>query len=146
MIDDSREEHRMFIRLNDSNPALARSIVNESIPGIGRKEGILVRKTHEDSYTNTLYVVLEYYGMTPISRIKPRVRFKRSVYDGLSSSSPIIFLPDSFINFAELKRSDERPKKEIDEQGLQRFFCDGPIIQKLADDPALELVWGLFQI
>lgn len=135
-VDDSREEHRMFVKLNDSNLVLARSIVNESIPGVKKKEGILTRKTHEESYTSTLYVVLEHYGMTPISRIKPRVRFKRSGYDGLSSSNPILFPPDSVVNFVELKKPENKPKPD----SLEDIFCDGPVLQQLADDPALRLV------
>ena len=76
-----------------------------------KRDGILAQKVHEDSYTVTLYVLLKDYGLTPVFRIKPRIRFHRSNYDNLSSSAPLRYSLDDIIHFAELKRGVDLTEK-----------------------------------
>ena len=68
MVDDSREEHRMIIFGNDSDLVQEHLVKDE---GTTNQNGILQRKTHAESYTVTLYVLLKDYGLIPVIRIKP---------------------------------------------------------------------------
>lgn len=135
LVDDNREEHRMMIFGNDSQLVQKRLIVDNH----ANDSGILVQKVHEDSYTVTLYVILKDYGLTPVFRIKPRIRFHRSNYDGLSSSAPIQYSLNDIIHFAELKRGIELMDK-IDDIKLAEILGDAPSLLNMSDDPALQLV------
>ena len=135
LVDDNREEHRMMIFGNDSRLVQEQLIVDNNI----NESGILAQKVHEDSYTVTLYVLLKDYGLTPVFRIKPRIRFHRSNYDGLSSSAPLQYSLNDIIHFAELKRGTELMEK-IDDQKLAEILGDAPSLDNLTDDPALHFV------
>ena len=130
LVDDNREEHRMMIFGNDSRLVQERLIV---------EDGILAQKVHEESYTVTLYVLLKDYGLTPVFRIKPRIRFHRSNYDNLSSSAPLQYNLDDIIHFAELKRGVDLTEK-IDDAKLAEILGDAPALKDIADDAALQLV------
>jgi len=135
LVDDNREEHRMMIFGNDSRLVQERLIVENDAP----RDGILAQKVHEDSYTVTLYVLLKDYGLTPVFRIKPRIRFHRSNYDNLSSSAPLQYSFDDIIHFAELKRGIDLTEK-IDDAKLAEILGDAPALKDIADDVALQLV------
>ena len=135
LVDDNREEHRMMIFGNDSHLVQERLIVENA----AKRDGILAQKVHEDSYTVTLYVLLKDYGLTPVFRIKPRIRFHRSNYDNLSSSAPIRYSLDDIIHFAELKRGVDLTEK-IDDVKLAEILGDAPALKDVADDTALQLV------
>ncbi len=135
LVDDNREEHRMMIFGNDSRLVQERLIVEND----ATRDGILAQKVHEDSYTVTLYVLLKDYGLTPVFRIKPRIRFHRSNYDNLSSSAPLQYSLDDIIHFAELKRGIDLTEK-IDDVKLAEILGDAPALKDIADDVALQLV------
>ena len=135
LVDDNREEHRMMIFGNDSRLVQERLIVEDD----AKRDGILAQKVHEDSYTVTLYVLLKDYGLTPVFRIKPRIRFHRSNYDNLSSSAPLQYNLDDIIHFAELKRGVDLTEK-IDDAKLAEILGDAPALRDIADDAALQLV------
>ncbi|MDE0016635.1 MAG: hypothetical protein OXU51_10635 [Candidatus Poribacteria bacterium] len=135
LVDDNREEHRMMIFGNDSHLVQERLIVEND----AKRDGILAQKVHEDSYTVTLYVLLKDYGLTPVFRIKPRIRFHRSNYDNLSSSAPLQYNLDDIIHFAELKRGVDLTEK-IDDAKLAEILGDAPALKDIADDAALQLV------
>ena len=135
LVDDNREEHRMMIFGNDSRLVQERLIVEND----AKRDGILAQKVHEDSYTVTLYVLLKDYGLTPVFRIKPRIRFHRSNYDNLSSSAPLQYSFDDIIHFAELKRGVDLTEK-IDDVKLAEILGDAPSLKDIADDVALQLV------
>ena len=135
LVDDNREEHRMMIFGNDSHLVQDRLIVEND----AKRDGILAQKVHEDSHTVTLYVLLKDYGLTPVFRIKPRIRFHRSNYDNLSSSSPLQYSLDDIIHFAELKRGLDLTEK-IDDTKLAEILGDAPTLNDMADDAALQLV------
>ena len=135
LVDDNREEHRMMIFGNDSRLVQDRLIVEND----AQRDGILAQKVHVDSYTVTLYVLLKDYGLTPVFRIKPRIRFHRSNYDNLSSSAPIRYSLDDIIHFAELKRGVDLTEK-IDDVTLAEILGDAPALKDVADDAALQLV------
>ena len=135
LVDDNREEHRMMIFGNDSRLVQDRLIVEND----AQRDGILAQKVHVDSYTVTLYVLLKDYGLTPVFRIKPRIRFHRSNYDNLSSSAPIRYSLDDIIHFAELKRGVDLTEK-IDDVKLAEILGDAPALKDVADDTALQLV------
>ena len=135
LVDDNREEHRMMIFGNDSRLVQERLIVEEDT----NWDGILAQKVHADSYTVTLYVLLKDYGLTPVFRIKPRIRFHRSNYDNLSSSAPIRYSLDDIIHFAELKRGVDLTEK-IDSAKLAEILGDAPALKNITDDAALQLV------
>ncbi len=135
LVDDNREEHRMMIFGNDSRLVQDQLIVESK----AKSEGILAQKVHADSYTVTLYVLLKDYGLTPVFRIKPRIRFHRSNYDNLSSSAPIRYSLDDIIHFAELKRGVDLTEK-IDDVKLAEILGDAPALKDVTDDPALHLV------
>ncbi len=135
LVDDNREEHRMMIFGNDSRLVQERLIVEND----AQRDGILAQKVHEDSYTVTLYVLLKDYGLTPVFRIKPRIRFHRSNYDNLSSSAPLQYSYDDIIHFAELKRGIDLTEK-IDDVKLAEILGDAPALKNIADDVALQLV------
>ncbi len=135
LVDDNREEHRMMIFSNDSRPVQERLIVSNK----ANDHGILAQKVHEESYTVTLYALLKDYGLTPVFRIKPRIRFHRSSYDNLSSSAPLQYSLDDIIHFAELKRGTVLMEK-IDDAKLAEILGDAPTIAGMSDDPALQLV------
>ena len=130
--DDNREEHRMMIFGNDSR------LVQEWLIAEGdtNRDGILAQKVHEDSYTVTLYVLLKDYGLTPVFRIKPRIRFHRSNYDNLSSSAPLRYSFDDIIHFAELKRGVDLTEK-VDDVKLAEILGDAPSLKDVAGDAAL---------
>lgn len=138
MVDDNREEHRMMIFGNDSD-SVQKHLIRESSEKGRPRYGILERKIHADSYTVTLYALLKDYGLTPIVRIKPRIRFHRSNYDNLSSSAPLAYSQDDIVHFAELKRGVELIEN-VDVALLERVFGDGRTIEDLSADPALQLV------
>ena len=139
MIDFNREEHRMLINLNDIDPIMSKLIIGEEFGKVKSKEGILKQRIHDKPYTITLYAVLKDYGMIPISRIKPRVRFSRKGYDNASSYSPILFPKNSTVDFVEFKtKNDEIDKIDLEE--LQKVFADGPALEDLLNDPAQLLV------
>ena len=135
LVDDNREEHRMMIFGNDSR------LVQECLITEGdiNRNGILAQKVHEDSYTVTLYVLLKDYGLTPVFRIKPRIRFHRSNYDNLSSSAPLQYSFDDIIHFAELKRGVDLTEK-IDDVKLAEILGDAPALKDVTDDAGLQLV------
>ena len=135
LVDDNREEHRMMIFGNDSRLVQERLIVEND----AKRDGILAQKVHEDSYTVTLYVLLKDYGLTPVFRIKPRIRFHRSNYDNLSSSAPLQYNLDDIIHFAELKRGVDLTEK-IDDAKLAEILGDAPALKDISDDAALQLV------
>ena len=135
LVDDNREEHRMMIFGNDSRLVQERLIVEND----AKRDRILAQKVHEDSYTVTLYVLLKDYGLAPVFRIKPRIRFHRSNYDNLSSSAPLQYSVDDIIHFAELKRGIDLTEK-IDDAKLAEILGDAPALKDLADDAALQLV------
>ena len=135
LVDDNREEHRMIIFGNDSRLVQERLITDND----AERDGILAQKVHEDSYTVTLYVLLKDYGLTPVFRIKPRIRFHRSNYDNLSSSAPLQYNLDDIIHFAELKRGVDLTEK-IDDVKLAEILGDAPALKDIADDVALQLV------
>lgn len=135
LVDDNREEHRMMIFSNDSSPVQDRLIVNN----ITSDGGILAQKVHEESYTVTLYALLKDYGLTPVFRIKPRIRFHRSNYDNLSSSAPLQYSLNDIIHFAELKRGTVLMEK-IDDVKLAEILGDAPTLAGMSDDPAVQLV------
>ena len=135
LVDDNREEHRMMIFGNDSRLVQDRLIVDRNT----KRDGILTQKVHEESYTVTLYVLLKDYGLTPVFRIKPRIRFHRSNYDNLSSSAPLRYSFDDIIHFAELKRGVDLTEK-IDDVKLAGILGDAPALKDIADDVALQLV------
>ena len=135
LVDDNREEHRMMIFGNDSRIVQERLITDNDT----KRDGILAQKVHEDSYTVTLYVLLKDYGLTPVFRIKPRIRFHRSNYDNLSSSAPLQYSLDDIIHFAELKRGLDLTEK-IDDVKLAEILGDAPALKDVADDVALQLV------
>ena len=135
LVDDNREEHRMIIFGNDSRLVQERLITE----GDTNRDGILAQKVHEDSYTVTLYVLLKDYGLTPVFRIKPRIRFHRSNYDNLSSSAPLRYNLDDIIHFAELKRGVDLTEK-VDDVKLAEILGDAPALKDVADDAALQLV------
>ena len=135
LVDDNREEHRMMIFGNDSSLVQERLIVEND----AKRDGILAQKVHEESYTVTLYVLLKDYGLAPVFRIKPRIRFHRSNYDNLSSSAPLQYNLDDIIHFAELKRGVDLTEK-IDDAKLAEILGDAPALKDTADDAALQLV------
>ncbi len=135
LVDDNREEHRMMIFGNDSRLVQERLIVEKD----AKRDGILAQKVHVDSYTVTLYVLLKDYGLTPVFRIKPRIRFHRSNYDNLSSSAPLKYRLDDIIHFAELKRGIDLTEK-IDDVKLAEILGDAPALKDVTGDPALHLV------
>ncbi len=135
LVDDNREEHRMMIFGNDSRLVQEQLIVGDA----AQRDGILAQKVHEESYTVTLYVLLKDYGLTPVFRIKPRIRFHRSNYDNLSSSAPMLYSIDDIIHFAELKRGIELTEK-LDDTQLAEVLGDAPTLTDMADDAALQLV------
>ncbi|MDP7279358.1 MAG: hypothetical protein QGG39_05690, partial [Candidatus Poribacteria bacterium] len=111
MVDTSREEHRMMIFSNDSDSIQSDLIQGDDLADGMRsgeiQNGILTQKIHTESYTVTLYALLKNYGLIPVVRIKPRIRFRRSNYDNLSSSAPLCYGSDDIVQFAELKRGDD---------------------------------------
>ncbi len=135
LVDDNREEHRMMIFGNDSRLVQEQLIVDSDT----KHDGILAQKVHQDSYTVTLYVLLKDYGLTPVFRIKPRIRFHRSNYDNLSSSAPLRYSLDDIIHFAELKRGVDL-MGNIDDVKLADILGDAPALKDVADDAALQLV------
>ena len=135
LVDDNREEHRMMIFGNDSR-LVQECLITE---GATNRNGILAQKVHEDSYTVTLYVLLKDYGLTPVFRIKPRIRFHRSNYDNLSSSAPLQYSFDDIIHFAELKRGVDLTEK-IDDVKLAEILGDAPALKDVTDDAGLQLV------
>ena len=135
LVDDNREEHRMMIFGNDSRLVQDRLILNDKTT----ERGILAQKVHEESYTVTLYALLKDYGLTPVFRIKPRIRFHRSNYDNLSSSAPLQYSLNDIIHFAELKRGTVIMEK-IDDTKLAEILGDAPTLSGMTDDPALQLV------
>ncbi len=143
MVDTSREEHRMMIFSNDNDSIQSYLIQGSDLAdGMQRGEipnGILTQKIHAESYTVTLYALLKSYGLIPVVRIKPRIRFRRSNYDKLSSSAPLCYGSDDIVQFAELKRGDDTVEGGDYDQ-LAQFFGDAPVIENLSTDPALQLV------
>ncbi len=135
LVDDNREEHRMMIFGNDSRYVQDR-LIHEAHENPG---GILAQKVHAQSYTVTLYVLLKHYGLTPVFRIKPRIRFQRSNYDNLSSSAPLQYSLDDIIHFAELKRGIDLTEK-LDDTKLAEILGDAPTLVELEQDHALQLV------
>ena len=135
LVDDNREEHRMIIFGNDSRLVQERLIVDNK----ANESGILAQKVHEESYTVTLYALLKDYGLTPMFRIKPRIRFHRSNYDNLSSSAPLQYSHNDIIHFAEFKRGTVLMEK-IDDAKLSEILGDAPTLANMTDDPALQLV------
>jgi hypothetical protein len=143
MVDTSREEHRMMIFSNDSDSIQSDLIQGDDLANGMRSgkipNGILTQKIHTESYTVTLYALLKNYGLIPVVRIKPRIRFRRSNYDNLSSSAPLCYGSDDIVQFAELKRGDDTAEG-ADYSQLAQFFGDAPAIENLSADPALQLV------
>ena len=149
MVDDSREEHRMIIFGNDSDPVQEHLIREDgvtapSIPPLaggkgGTQNGILERKIHAESYTVTLYALLKDYGLIPVFRIKPRIRFHRFNYDNQASSAPLRYNLDDIVDFAEVKRGIESGEP-VDSALQEQVFGDAPTLKGLSDDPALQLV------
>ena len=132
MVDNSREEHRMIIFSNDSEMVQSHLIQEHNGPAI------LTQKLHDESYTVTLYALLKNYGLIPVMRIKPRIRFNRSNYDNLSSSAPLCYQADDLVQFAELKRGADIVSGSNHEL-LGEFFGDAPTIDNLSADPAHHL-------
>ena len=140
MVDDSREEHRMIIFGNDSDPVQEHLIREESVDrGLSTQNGILERKIHAESYTVTLYALLKDYGLIPVFRIKPRIRFHRFNYDNQASSAPLRYNLDDIVDFAEVKRGIESGEP-VDSALQEQVFGDAPSLKGLSDDPALQLV------
>ena len=140
MVDDSREEHRMIIFGNDSDPVQEHLIREDGADrGNSTQNGILERKIHAESYTVTLYALLKDYGLIPVSRIKPRIRFRRFNYDNQASSAPLRYNLNDIVDFAEVKRGIESGEP-IDNTVQEEVFGDGPSLGDLSDDPALQLV------
>ena len=140
MVDDSREEHRMIIFGNDSDPVQEHLIREEGIDrGSSTQNGILERKMHADSYTVTLYALLKDYGLIPVFRIKPRIRFHRFNYDNQASSAPLRYNLDDIVDFAEVKRGIESGEP-VDNMVQEQVFGDAPTLEGMSDDPALQLV------
>lgn len=135
LVDENREEHRMMIFGNDSRIVQDLLIVEDDT----KRDRILEQKVHEDSYTVTLYVLLKDYGLTPVFRIKPRIRFHRSNYDNLSSSAPLQYSVDDIIHFAELKRGIDLTEK-LDNTKLAEILGDAPTLADMTGDAALQLV------
>jgi len=140
-VDDEREEHRMLIRLNDFNPILASLLIGQEHEEIQNQEGILRQKVHDHPYTITLYCLLKDYGMTPISRIKPRVHFSRRerLYDDVSAGSPVLFPLNAKVDFVEFKFSSDK-EETSDQHTLRHVFGDSRTLEHLANDPAAMLV------
>ena len=140
MVDDSREEHRMIIFGNDSDPVQEHLIREDGVDrGISTQNGILERKIHAESYTVTLYALLKDYGLIPVFRIKPRIRFHRFNYDNQASSAPLRYNLDDIVDFAEVKRGIESGEP-VDSALQEQVFGDAPTLKGLSDDPALQLV------
>ena len=140
MVDDSREEHRMIIFSNDSDPVQEHLIREESVDkDMPTQNGILERKIHAESYTVTLYALLKDYGLIPVFRIKPRIRFHRFNYDNQASSAPLRYNLDDIVDFAEVKRGIESGEP-VDSVVQEQVFGDAPTLKGLSDDPALQLV------
>ena len=143
MVDTSREEHRMMIFSNDSDSIQSYLIqggdLTDGIQPGETPNGILKENLNADSYTVTLYALLKSYGLIPVVRIKPRIRFRRSNYDKLSSSAPLCYGSDDIVQFAELKRGDDTVEGG-DYNQLAQFFGDAPVIEDLSADPVLQLV------
>ncbi len=135
LVDDNREEHRMIIFGNDSRLVQEQLIAEDA----RKSDRLLEQKVHEESYTVTLYVLLKYYGLTPVFRIKPRIRFHRSNYDNLSSSAPLQYSLDDIIHFAELKRGSDLTEK-IDDAKLAAILGDAPALSDMTENAALQLV------
>ena len=140
MVDDSREEHRMIIFGNDSDPIQEHLIRENSLDrGISTQNSILERKIHAESYTVTLYALSKDYGLIPVFRIKPRIRFHRFNYDNQASSAPLRYNLDDIVDFAEVKRGIESTEN-ADNTIQEEVFGDAPTLEDLSDDPALQLV------
>ncbi|MCE2395209.1 hypothetical protein J4G02_11540 [Candidatus Poribacteria bacterium] len=140
MVDDSREEHRMIIFGNDSDPVQEHLIREGSVAkDRSTQNGILERKIHAESYTVTLYALLKDYGLIPVFRIKPRIRFHRFNYDNQASSAPLRYNLDDIVDFAEVKRGIESGEP-VDSALQEQVFGDAPSLKGLSDDPALQLV------
>lgn len=140
MVDDSREEHRMIIFGNDSDPVQEHLIREDGLDrGTSTQNGILDRKIHAESYTVTLYALLKDYGLIPVFRIKPRIRFHRFNYDNQASSAPLRYNLDDIVDFAEVKRGIESGEP-VDNTIQEQVFGDAPTLKGLSDDPALQLV------
>ncbi len=140
MVDDSREEHRMIVFGNDSDPIQEHLIRENGLDrGISTRDGILERKIHAESYTVTLYALLKDYGLIPVFRIKPRIRFHRFNYDNQSSSAPLRYNLDDIVDFAEVKRGIELTEN-VDNTIQEKVFGDAPTLEGVSDDPALQLV------
>ena len=102
------------------------------------KKTELTLKRYAESYTVTLYILLKNYGLIPVIRIKPRIRFRRSNYDNFSSSAPLRFGLDDTVDFAELKQSIT--SEDVDLELLEQFFGDAPTMHDLDNYPALQFV------
>ena len=140
MVDDSREEHRMIVFGNDSDPVQEHLIRENSVDGgISTQNGILERKAHAESYTVTLYALLKDYGLIPVFRIKPRIRFRRFNYDNQASSAPLRYNLSDIVDFAEVKRGIESTEN-VDNTIQEKVFGDAPTLEDVSDDPALQLV------
>ena len=140
MVDDSREEHRMIIFGNDSDPVQEHLIREGSVDkDLSTQNGILERKIHAESYTVTLYALLKDYGLIPVFRIKPRIRFRRFNYDNQASSAPLRYNLNDIVDFAEVKRGIESGEP-VDSALQEQVFGDAPSLKDLSDDPALQLV------
>ena len=140
MVDDSREEHRMIIFGNDSDPVQEHLIREDGLDrDISTRNGILDRKIHAESYTVTLYALLKDYGLIPVFRIKPRIRFHRFNYDNQASSAPLRYNLDDIVDFAEVKRGIESGEP-VDNTIQEQVFGDAPTLKGASDDPALQLV------
>ena len=140
MVDDSREEHRMIIFGNDSDPVQEHLIREDGADGgFSTQSGILERKIHAESYTVTLYALLKDYGLIPVFRIKPRIRFRRFNYDNQASSAPLRYNLNDIVDFAEVKRGIESGEP-VDNTVQEEVFGDAPTLEGLSDDPALQLV------
>ena len=140
MVDDSREEHRMIIFGNDSDPIQEHLIRGDGLDrGISTQNGILERKIHAESYTVTLYALLKDYGLIPVSRIKPRIRFHRFNYDNQASSAPLCYNLSDIVDFAEVKRGVELTEN-VDNTIQEQVFGDAPTLEGVSDNPALYLV------
>ena len=94
---------------------------------------------HAESYTVTLYALLKDYGLIPVFRIKPRIRFHRFNYDNQASSAPLRYNLDDIVDFAEVKRGIESGEP-VDNTIQEQVFGDAPTLKGLSDDPALQLV------
>ena len=140
MVDDSREEHRMIIFSNDSDPVQEHLIREDGLDGGSfARNGILERKMHAESYTVTLYALLKDYGLIPVFRIKPRIRFHRFNYDNQASSAPLRYNLNDIVDFAEVKRGIESGEP-VDNMVQEQVFGDAPTLEGMSDDPALQLV------